>query len=50
MGTLKEKFQICFRKPWSIIYCTEMFSKVVYGQIELDMEEKGVVVLKKRHW
>jgi hypothetical protein len=50
MGTLKEKFRKCFRKPWSSIYSIDMFSKVVYGQIELDMEEKGVVVLKKRHW
>jgi hypothetical protein len=36
MGTLKENF----RKPWSSIYSTEKFSKMFYGQIGLDMEEK----------
>jgi hypothetical protein len=27
MGTVIEKFQKYFRKPWSSIYSTEMFSK-----------------------
>jgi hypothetical protein len=42
MGTLKEKFRKCFRKPWSSIYSTEMFSKMVFGQMEMIMEDKGV--------
>jgi hypothetical protein len=46
MRTLKQKFQKCFRKPWSSTYLTEMFSKMVLDQKELGMEEKGVVVFK----
>jgi hypothetical protein len=42
----KEKFRKCFRKPWSSIYSTEMLSKMVFGQMEMIMEEKGVVVFK----
>jgi hypothetical protein len=42
MGTLKEKFLKCLRKPWSSIYSTEMFSNVVFGQMEMIMEDKGV--------
>jgi hypothetical protein len=43
MGTLKEKFRKCFQKPWSSIYSTKMFSKVVsFEQMEVTMEEKGV--------
>jgi hypothetical protein len=38
MGTLKKNFQ----KPWGSIYSTEMFSKMVFGQMEMTMEEKGV--------
>jgi hypothetical protein len=44
MGKLSEKFQKWFRKPWSSIYSTEMFSKWFWTN-ELVMEEKELVVL-----
>jgi hypothetical protein len=30
VGTLKEKFRKSFQKPWSTIYSTEMFTKMVF--------------------
>jgi hypothetical protein len=42
MGTLKRILGKCFRKPWGSIYSTEMFSKMVFEQMEVTMEDKGV--------
>jgi hypothetical protein len=38
MGTLKKNF----RKPWGSIYSTKMFLKMVFGKMEMIMEDKGV--------
>jgi hypothetical protein len=47
MGKLSEKFRKWFRKPWSSIYSTEMFSKGFWDKWNRDMEGKELVVLEK---
>jgi hypothetical protein len=32
LGTLKESFQKCFRKPWGSTYSTEVISKMIFNQ------------------
>jgi hypothetical protein len=50
MGTLKEKFRKCFRKPWSSIYSIEMFSKVVLAKGVGHGGKMSGGFKKKRHW
>jgi hypothetical protein len=38
----RKRFQKSFRKPWSSIYTTEMFSKGFLGQMETGFERKEV--------
>jgi hypothetical protein len=47
LGTLKEKFRKCFRKPWSSIYSTEMFSKMVLCKWSWTWRKTELVVLQK---
>jgi hypothetical protein len=47
MGTLKEKFRKCFRKPWSSIYSIEIFSKW-FSTKGVGHGGKGVVVFKRK--
>jgi hypothetical protein len=42
MGTLKKISGKCLQKPWGSINSTEIFSKMVFGQMEVTMEDKGV--------
>jgi hypothetical protein len=41
-GNTLRKFQKCFRKPWGSIYSDEMFSKMIFGQENMILEDKGV--------
>jgi hypothetical protein len=47
MGRLSEKFRKWFRKPWSSINSTGMFSKGFWDKWDWDMEGKELVVLEK---
>jgi hypothetical protein len=46
----RKSFRKYFQKPWSNVNSTEMFSKMVFGQMELIMKEGGVGGFIKRHW
>jgi hypothetical protein len=43
MGALKENFRKCFRKPWSSIYSTELFMKMVLYYWRWELKEKEFV-------
>jgi hypothetical protein len=46
MGTLEEKFWKCFRKPWSNIYSTEMFMKMVLYYWKWELRKKELVAFQ----
>jgi hypothetical protein len=47
MGILKDKFRKCFQKPWSGIYSTEIFSKMVLDKWSWTWRKKELVGFQK---